>query len=124
MLCGRSYDSPMPVTRALPSDIFERESPLRAIDWRLEGQLRFFEQELGPYFKEFHPLSDPDAPVGTFRLGNQTYDRVDAELLYAIVRHLEPRRFVELGSGYSTLVAWEALRANSAEGREADLSRS
>jgi hypothetical protein len=117
-----SYDSPIPRTRALPPDIFERESPMRAIDWGLEDQLNFFEHELGPYFSEFQPGAEPDAPVGTFRLGNQTYDRVDAELLYATVRHLKPRRFVELGSGYSTLVAWDALRANSAEGHEAELS--
>jgi hypothetical protein len=117
-----SYDSPIPRTRSLPPEIFERESPMRAIDWRFDDQLRFFEKELAPYLREFRPGPDPDAPVGTFRLDNQTYDRVDAELLYAVVRHSKPRRFVELGSGYSTLVAWEAIRANSAEGHETELS--
>jgi glycosyltransferase involved in cell wall biosynthesis len=117
-----SYDSPIPRTRSLPPEIFERESPMRAIDWRFDDQLRFFETELAPYLREFRPRPDPDAPVGSFRLDNQTYDRVDAELLYAVVRHLKPRRFIELGSGYSTLVAWEAMRANSAEGHPAELS--
>jgi len=117
-----SYDSPIPRTRSLPPDIFERESPMRAIDWRFEDQLTFFERELAPYLAEFRPRPDPDAPVGSFRLDNQTYDRVDAELLYAVVRHFGPRRFLELGSGYSTLVASEALRANSSEGRQGELS--
>jgi glycosyltransferase involved in cell wall biosynthesis len=117
-----SYDSPIPQRRTLPPDIFERESPMRAIAWEVDEQLEFFEDALGPYLSEFRPRADPDAPVGKFRLDNQTYDRVDAELLYATVRHFKPRRFVELGSGYSTLVAWEALRANSLEGHAGELS--
>jgi predicted O-methyltransferase YrrM len=117
-----SYDSPIPRTRSLPSDVFERESPMRAIDWRVDEQLSFFEDELGPYLAEFRPQPDPGAPVGTFRLDNHTYDRVDAELLYAMVRRFRPRRFVELGSGYSTLVAWEAAKANAADGHETELS--
>jgi predicted O-methyltransferase YrrM len=121
-LVRASYDSPIPLTRALPPETFERESPMLAIDWRVDEQLRFFEEDLGPHLREFRPESSPGAPIGTFRLDNETYDRVDAELLYATVRHLKPRRFVELGSGYSTLVAWEALLANSAEGDEADLT--
>ena len=117
-----SYDSPMPITRALPDQVFDRESALRAIDWGVDSQLAFLERDLAPYLPEFRPVADPEAPLGTFRLDNHTYDRVDAELLYATVRHLGPRRFVELGSGYSTLVAWDALRANAKEGRAGELS--
>jgi glycosyltransferase involved in cell wall biosynthesis/predicted O-methyltransferase YrrM len=116
-----SYDSPMPVVRNLPAQAFERESPLRAIDWRLDEQQRLLETDLAPYLAEFRPRVDPDAPAGTFRLDNRTYDRVDAELLYAILRHLRPSRYVELGSGYSTLVAWEALQANARDGRGGEL---
>ena len=121
-LVRASYDSPMPVVRALPAEVFERESPLRAIDWGLDGQVRLLEGELAPYLAEFRPQADPTAPAGAFRLDNHTYDRVDAELLYAILRHLKPRRYVELGSGYSTLVAWNALQANAGEGRPGELS--
>jgi predicted O-methyltransferase YrrM len=95
---------------------------MRAIDWRVHDQVKFFEEELGPFLREFRPQPDPGAPLGVFRLDNQTYDRVDAELLYAAVRHFRPRRFVELGSGYSTLVAWEAGKANSADGHETEVS--
>jgi glycosyltransferase involved in cell wall biosynthesis/predicted O-methyltransferase YrrM len=117
-----SYDSPIPIVRSLPEDVFSRESPLRAVDWRLDDQVRLLEHELAPYLSEFRPQADPSAQTGTFRLGNNTYDRVDAELLYALVRHLGPRRYVELGSGYSTLVAWEALQANAREGRGGELT--
>src|SRR5215213_1585963 len=115
-----SYDSPMPVVRDVPGEVFERESPLRAIDWRLDEQVRLLEDRLAPYLAEFQPRAD--APEGEFRLDNRTYDRVDAELLYAIVRALGPSRYVELGSGWSTLVAWQALQANAREGRGGELS--
>jgi glycosyltransferase involved in cell wall biosynthesis/predicted O-methyltransferase YrrM len=117
-----SYDSPMPVVRELPAEVFERESPLRAVNWRLDEQVRLLEGELAPYLAEFRPTAEPSAPAGAFRLDNHTYDRVDAELLYAIVRHLGPRRYVELGSGWSTLVAWQALQANAREGRAGELA--
>ncbi|HEX6651499.1 MAG TPA: glycosyltransferase [Thermoleophilaceae bacterium] len=110
-----SYDSPIPVVRALPDAVLERETPLRAIEWGVDEQIEFLRHELAPYLREFTP-SASDAPAGSFRLDNHTYDRVDAEVLYAIVRALKPRRFVELGSGYSTLVAWDALEANSRDG--------
>ena len=117
-----SYDSPIPIVNALDPELFEQESPLRAIEWGLEGQLRLLERELAPYLAEFRPRGGPDAADGEFRLDNHTYDRVDAELLYAIVRHLGPGRFVELGSGYSTLLAWAALQANARDGRAGEIS--
>lgn len=106
-----SYDSPIPRSEDLAAT-FTAESPMRGIDWDPESQMAFVGRELAPYLAEFRPQPDPDAPDGVFRLGNSTYDSVDAELLYAIVRWAKPRRYVELGSGYSTLVAFEALERN------------
>ena len=114
-----SYDSPIPVD---PTDAsFDRESPMRGIGWDPLGQIAWVEAQLAPYLAEFRPAPDPGAAPGRFRLDNHTYDRVDAELLYAILRWARPARYVELGSGYSTLVAAEALAANAADGREAKL---
>ena len=106
-----SYDSPIPREEDL-APTFAAESPMRGIDWDPERQMAFIEAELGGYLAEFRPAADPHAPDGVFRLGNATYDSVDAELLYGIVRWAKPKRYVELGSGYSTLVAWEALHRN------------
>jgi predicted O-methyltransferase YrrM len=117
-----SYDSPIPRLSKLAPDVFEREVPMRGIDWDPERQTRFVEAELGRYLEEFRPASDPSAPPGRFRLDNHTYDRVDAELLYALVRWAKPRRYVELGSGYSTLVVADALAANARDGADCRLA--
>jgi predicted O-methyltransferase YrrM len=117
-LVRASYDSPIPRRADLPDDAFTRESRMRAIEWDPEAQLRWVEAELTPYLAEFRP--DGEAGPGRFTFDNVTYDRVDADLLYAIVRALKPARVLELGSGYSTLVFEQALAANRAEGRPAE----
>jgi len=47
---------------------------------------------------------------------NGTFGPGDAEILYGMIRHLKPRRFIEIGAGNSTLVAQLAIRRNAEEG--------
>jgi hypothetical protein len=47
---------------------------------------------------------------------------VDAELLYAMIRWLKPRRVLELGSGFTTLLIDMAARRNAADGSPVDAS--
>lgn len=50
-----------------------------------------------------------------FYYENPAFTYGDAEYLYSIVRSLKPARIIEVGSGYSTLMAIEAIRANKQE---------
>jgi len=111
-----TYDSPVPRLADLSSDLFTAESPLRGIDWDTARQLAWMEAELAPYLSEFAPARGRDLPSGEFTLDNDTFESVDAELLYAIVRRLKPARVLELGSGFSTLVTRIALDRNTGDG--------
>ena len=51
-----------------------------------------------------------------FHFDNDRFSGLDAAVLYALVRHLKPRRFIEVGSGFSTLLTALALRRNEADG--------
>lgn len=105
-----TYDSPIPDLEALEASFFDAPSPMRGIDFDAERQIEFVERELARYCREFAPpLSASDAGPHRFYLRNGTYESVDAELLYAIVRRFAPSRIVELGSGFSTLIFHEAL---------------
>jgi hypothetical protein len=105
-----SYDSPVPDLNSLERGIFGRPSPMRGVEFDVERQLQLLEDELAGYCREFAPpLTEGDAGGGCFYLRNGTYESVDAELLYAMVRRFKPRRVLELGSGYSTLIIREAL---------------
>ena len=46
---------------------------------------------------------------------NNWYNAGDSEFFYNIVRHYKPKRIIEVGSGYSTLMAIEAIKANKIE---------
>lgn len=45
-----------------------------------------------------------------------TYTAIDSSFLYAMTRHLKPKRFIEVGCGYSSRVISLALRKNREEG--------
>src|SRR5262249_6684164 len=57
----------------------------------------------------------PTAPTDdqtAFYFGNGLFGGTDALVLYCMLRHLRPRRVIEVGSGYSTRLAAQAARAN------------
>ena len=112
----KSFYSPIPDLRALPRDVFERRSALRGLDLRLDRQVALLEDELAPYLAEFAPPERPTGRPGEFHVANGSYPAVDADLLYALVRHLKPRRVLELGSGHSTLVTCMAAARNRRDG--------
>jgi hypothetical protein len=49
-----------------------------------------------------------------------TYTTLDSVVLYCLLRHLKPRRYIEVGCGVSSRVSSEALRANERDGHKTD----
>ncbi len=47
-----------------------------------------------------------------FYLRNGTFETVDCEVLYSMVRHYKPSKIIEIGSGFSTFVTAQAIRKN------------
>lgn len=114
-LVPRSFYSPIPRLEELSDADWERRSPLRGIELDLDPQLALLEGELSAPLAEIARLLEDDRLAG-FRIANPSYAAVDAELLWAMIRHHRPRRLVELGSGNSTLLAAAACAANRADG--------
>jgi predicted O-methyltransferase YrrM len=103
---------------ALPPSTWSRESALPGIDFRIEQQLALLDRfRYAEELRQF-PL-EGDIRVG-FCYKNGMFGPGDAEVLYSIIRHVKPRRFVEIGSGCSTMLAKAALDRNRAEGKDAD----
>jgi len=50
----------------------------------------------------------------------ETYTTLDSVVLYCLLRHLKPRRYIEVGCGVSSQVSSQALRANEREGVRAE----
>ena len=67
------------------------------------------------------PTKPENAPVGGFHLDNDMFGSVDAEILYAMVRDLKPKHILEIGSGWSTLLALQALAKNAQDGHAGEI---
>ena len=110
----KTFYSPIPELDRLPPGWFVRVGELPGIDLDLDRQLAFARELAGP-MAEFDPPQRTEDPH-RYAIENPSYSRLDASVLYAMVRSLRPARILELGSGRSSLVTAEAARRNAADG--------
>jgi hypothetical protein len=112
----RHYHEPLFDGRDLAGPL-DRPRRLPGIDWDVLGQLAL----LASFAErpELAGLLPGGAGLGEFRLGNGFFEAGDAEIWYHMIRHVRPRRIIEIGSGFSTLVARAALAADAAGGADA-----
>jgi|SRR5882672_9459529 len=117
------FYSPVPDTRRIDRKLFDRPSELLGIDLREPAQLNLLALLTDTYKHEYSqfPARREDVALGSFYIQNNLFSSVDAEMLYAMVRHLKPRRIVEVGSGYSTLLMVQAADANQKDGKPAEI---
>jgi len=85
------------------------ERPLPALEMNIEGQLNLiskfdFTDELA---------SIPwDGSEGSYFYNNANFSVGDSEFLYSVIRHFKPKRILEIGSGFSTLLMLRAIKRN------------
>jgi predicted O-methyltransferase YrrM len=122
-LTPNHFYSPIPDTRVLPDALWQQESDLPGIDMRDEEQLAFLREVVDRFGDELNglPRGQPDAAAGEYFVHNGAFESVDGEIYYAMIRAHRPARVLEIGAGWSTLLALRALRANRAEGAEGRL---
>ncbi len=113
-----SIYSPVPWVPARHDPIWTREA---AFTVDTGTQIEFAETELQPFLDEL-PEGLEQARDSGFSTWNGQYQAGDAEFLYALIRYLKPRRILELGSGFSTLVSAAACSVNSEEGCRSELT--
>jgi predicted O-methyltransferase YrrM len=115
----RNMYSPVPAAPA--PEHWTTPKPVAGVELDTGAQLTWAERELSLHLEEFDLPHEPTGRPGEFHLWNTWYEGADAELLWAMIRHLRPRRVLEMGAGYSTLVAAAACRANERDGVSATL---
>lgn len=64
---------------------------------------------------------DAGADPNRFYINNPNFGAGDAELYYLLVRNKKPRKIIEIGSGFSTLLCLEAVKKNAAGGHPCEL---
>ncbi len=111
----RNVYSPVPSLPPPGSPEWGPKHSLAGLDVDADRQLDWLRRELAPFLGELAAPLDPPAGGGFF-LRNGYYGGIDALLLHAVVRHLRPRRIVEVGSGHSTWVMSAACGRNAVAG--------
>ncbi len=89
---AHTHESPLPDIAAIPEATW-LPSELIGVDLRLSDAWALLEGELAPLIAGL---------PADFDVHNGTYESVDAETLYAMVRWAKPRLVIELGSGASS----------------------
>lgn len=110
------FYEPVPDLRSLPGDIFTRESPMLGVDLQEREQLALLKR-IAAFKHEYSGFAADPVPGEPSRYfqRNEQFGRVDADVLHSLIRIHKPRRIIEIGAGYSTLVAAAAVRRNGAE---------
>jgi hypothetical protein len=113
-VCPNHYYWPIPDIAELKSREWPLTRPLPGVELNLAGQREFAEAVVAQFARE---CTFPSAAVegdSQFHYNNGLFERVDAEVAHAMVRHYKPRRVIEIGGGYSTRLVAGALRRNAA----------
>lgn len=111
------YYEPIPDYRSMTeASVGVRREPSFKVDIDAQSRLA---RDLGDRF------GGELAAIGVakeFDFDNQYFAGLDASVYYALLRHLTPRRVIEVGGGYSSRIAAKALNANARGGSQGSLT--
>jgi hypothetical protein len=96
---GHFY-SPIPADEDIQ---IEGDEPVQDIELNEEAQKRLL-LDLSRYYEEL-PFPENRRPDLRYYFDQQWYCYADAIYLYSLIRHFSPRRYFEIGSGFSSAVA-------------------
>lgn len=97
------YYEPLPDFSSITAEQINQRRTHPGIDFHWEQQIALL-VELARYSDELRALE--------FDFDNDYFGGLDAAIYYALIRHLQPQRIIEIGGGYSTHIAGKALAAN------------
>jgi len=118
------YYQPVPDTRTLTDSIWEQRSELVGLDLNEQTQLTLLDEFSRVWRMEYEgfPKDREEAHPHQYYVNNRAFTAVDGEVLYCMIRKFRPRKIIEIGSGFSTLLAAQAILRNQEEsGQECEL---
>jgi hypothetical protein len=113
------FYSPLPVRADLEKHRarWDRPSEMVGVRYDLDGMRTLLRDLVARFGAEL-----PDYEQAKRAGYGPGFTTVDAQTLYLMLRHIKPRRYVEVGSGLSTYYAWLALERNRAEGASCSIT--
>lgn len=112
-----NYYSPIPTLKEIETSWELRDGAMPYLEPELydnEFMLKFLNDCLGPYAQDFNPPLEATDNLAQFYWRNSAFSYSDALAYYCMIRYYRPQTIVEVGAGYSSFVAAQALRDNDA----------
>ncbi len=101
------FYEPIPDTQSLPETLWSQPSELVGIDMNDSMQLDLLRNHFSKFRREYETLVAEPPPGQLWPFGG-----TDVLVAYCMVRHFRPRRIIEVGSGFSSLVLGQAAAKN------------
>ncbi len=116
------FYEPIPDTKKL-RDLWSKPSDLVGVRLDAERQMELLEKFEASWKQEYESLPRAKTSVPhQYFVDNGVFESVNGEILYCMIRNFVPSRIVEIGSGYSSYLAAQAIRANREnKGRDCEL---
>ena len=114
------YYMPIPDTSSLEDVLWQNQSALTGIEINEKVQkelLANFNVFKGEY--EHLPKMRTTNPTQYF-IYNNSFDSVDGEILYCMIRYFKPKKIIEIGSGFSTILSAQAIQKNKMDNADDD----
>jgi hypothetical protein len=92
-------------------DLWTDPAEAPEIDWDQEGQLETA-REISGFVHELADVPEVSADPAIYHWNNGFWNNADALVQYGLVRSRQPRRVVEIGCGFSSLLLARALAGN------------
>ena len=110
------FEEPIPDTRKLKDDLWQKQSELIGIDMNETKQLELLSYFISKFKREYEtfPRNKTSIPY-QYYVNNGGFESVDGEVLYCMIWHFKPKRIIEIGSGNSTYVSAQAILKNKEE---------
>ena len=84
---------------------------LPGVDLNIQGQIEFLKNlNFSDELSQLNLLKG--SKKFNFKINNNFFEEGDAEIYYSMIRYLKPKNIIEIGSGYSSLIALEAIEKN------------
>ena len=115
----RLFYSPLPLLEEIDWEQLRNRRELRGIDLNPEPPLRLL-NNLRQFTPELETIPARQTGETFFWFDNGGFGGFDAAALYAMLRYLKPKRYVELGCGFSSFISSRALKRNQQEGHDCD----
>ena len=110
------FYEPIPDTRTLKDDLWEKQSELVGIGMNEKSQIDLLSLFSSKFKEEYENFPRNETSIlYQYYVDNRGFESVDGEILYCMIRHFKPKRFIEIGSGNSTYLSAQAILKNKEE---------